>query len=661
MREPPRIGAEIAGYRLESLVARGGMAVVYLAEDIRLGRKVALKILAVELSEDDSFRERFLRESRIAASIDHPNVIPIYDAGEAEGLLYIAMRRVEDSDLRGLLRAEAPLEIDRSISIGSQVAGALAAAHRHGLVHRDVKPANVLLIHRPSPRAVDHVYLSDFGLAKHASSVSGLTQTGQFVGTVSYTAPEQAAGKPVDARTDIYALGCVLFECLTGRPPFRKDEDVAVVMAHLNEPAPAVTELRPECPPALAATIARTLAKSPDDRFQTCEQLIDALQVAGASRGETGLTATSAPAEPEVPEPTRDSRRPAPMTLIAGALAAAVIALVLALVLGGGNDAQSTQAASPAAAPPEGPGPETEIGTPPKTGEWREIRSAPTARQQTASDAAAGRIYVIGGLTGTREAAAATKKVEVYDPAIDTWTAAPDLPLALHHAMAVSYRGELTVIGGWVPEGAELTAETSSRVFALRNGEWVELPSLSHARAAGAAAVVDDRIVVVGGQADGQLVPQTEIFDGEAWHDAANIPTPREHLAAASDGHRLYAVGGRELSADKNSDALERFDLTSGAWTRLPSMPTPAGSLGAAIIAGNLVAVGGETPTAVLDDVQAFNLKTQKWSELPPLATPRHGLAVAATGGTLYAIDGALAPTHAESTNVAEALDFAGS
>ena len=284
MLEAPRIGSEFAGYRVEALLARGGMAAVYRAHHIRLDRTVALKLIALELAQDDRFRERFLRESRVAAGIDHQNIVPVYDAGEAEGLLYIAMRYVDDTDLRDLLRDEAPLEVDRAISIASQAASALAAAHRLDLVHRDVKPGNILLIRRASPEAADHVYLSDFGLAKHASSVSGLTRTGQFVGTVSYTAPEQVEGKPVDARTDIYALGCVLFEMLTGRPPFKKEEDVAVIMAHLREEAPLVSDLRADCPPALARVVAKSLAKPPGDRFQSCDEMIAALRAAAAGR-----------------------------------------------------------------------------------------------------------------------------------------------------------------------------------------------------------------------------------------------------------------------------------------------------------------------------------------------------------------------------------------
>ena len=647
MREHPRLGSELAGYRLDSVIARGGMAVVYLAEDLRLNRRVAVKILAAELAEDETFRERFLRESRIAASIDHPNVIPIHDAGEADGLLYIAMRHVEDTDLRGLLRAEGRLGIDRAIALVVQVAAALEAAHKRGLVHRDVKPANVLLIQRSSPRAPDHAYLSDFGLAKRTTSVSGLTATGQFLGTVSYVAPEQALGKPVDARTDIYALGCVLFECLAGSPPFRKDEDVAVVMAHINDPAPAVTELRADCPPRLAAVVAKALAKSPDDRFQGCGELIDALRVA-APDGDVPVTRTAAtPADQSL-------GRQLPGGLgarIAAAIAIAAVAIAAVLLAGGGDDGE------PQSTPVVGPAPDTRTGSPPDTAGWRALREAPTSRQQAAAWVDAGRIWVIGGLTGT-QAATATDTVEVYDPAIDNWTAGPALPVRLHHATAVAHGDDLLVIGGWIPRGADLTATTSNRVFALREGSWEEIEGLNHARAGAAAAVVGDQVVVVGGQDDEGLVAPTEVFDGQSWQDAAPIPTPREHLAAATDGEYLYAVGGRELSADKNTGALERYDPREDRWTKLPSMPTPTGGFGAAIVDGSLVAVGGEDPTDVIGAVQGFDLETQKWSSLPAMRTPRHGHSVVAIGSTLYALDGALTPGHGGSTNVAEALDF---
>ena len=223
----------------------------------------------------------------------------------------------------------------------------------------------------------------------------------------------------------------------------------------------------------------------------------------------------------------------------------------------------------------------------------------------------------------------------------------------------MTYKGEAVVIGGFIP-GEELTSEQSDRVYALRGGSWERLPSSNHPRAAAAAAVVGDKIVVVGGQADGKLVPQTEVFDGEGWRDVAEIPTPREHLAAASDGRYLYAVGGRELSADKNSTAIERYDPADDSWTELDGMPQPAGGVGAAYAGGRVVVIGGEGTTAASDAVQAYDIGNERWSRLPVLPRARHGVAVAAVGDTVYAIGGATAAGHLGSTKETEVLDLSG-
>jgi N-acetylneuraminic acid mutarotase len=286
--------------------------------------------------------------------------------------------------------------------------------------------------------------------------------------------------------------------------------------------------------------------------------------------------------------------------------------------------------------------------------QWRALRNAPVARQQVATVVADGTIWVFGGLEENN----ATSKTAGYDPAIDTWKAGPDLPIPLHHAMAVVYRGELVVLGGWQPQASNLQAITSDRVFALRQGNWVELPKLNRPRAAGAAAVVGDKIVVVGGQANGELIAATSVFDGRRWRDGANIPTPREHLAAASDGTALFAVGGRLLSADKNVAALERYDVATNRWQQLPAMPSARGGLGAAVVDGRLVAVGGEHPTGVFGNVEAFDIGSSTWSELPSLGKPRHGLAVAAVGNELYALNGAERPSHANSSPASEVLVF---
>jgi serine/threonine protein kinase len=268
------VGTEIAGYRVEAFISRGGMAVIYRAHDRRLGRRVALKLLAPELSQDERFQQRFLRESRLAASLDHPNIVPIYEAGEASGLLYIVMRYVEGSDLKALLDREGPLDLARTVSIMRQVGAALDAAHARGLVHRDVKPGNILIASGTGREDPDHVYLTDFGLTKRSSSLSGQTTTGRFIGTMDYVAPEQIGGKPVDARTDIYSLGCVLYECLVGEPPFDRDDEAALLWAHLVEHAPRVSARRPDLPPGLDAVLDKAMAKAPEDRYGACRDLI---------------------------------------------------------------------------------------------------------------------------------------------------------------------------------------------------------------------------------------------------------------------------------------------------------------------------------------------------------------------------------------------------
>jgi non-specific serine/threonine protein kinase len=277
----------------------------------------------------------------------------------------------------------------------------------------------------------------------------------------------------------------------------------------------------------------------------------------------------------------------------------------------------------------------------------------PTARQNMTGTVLDGTIWVVGGL---QSASSASRRIEGYDPVIASWKVGPDLPLPLHHEMVVTYKEELVVIGGWIPKGGDASARISSRVFALRGGRWVSLPSLTRPRAAGAAAVVDGRIVVVGGQADGRLVETTEVFDGKRWKEGAKIPTPREHLAAASDGRFFYAVGGRVLSPDKNSRALERYDPAADRWQRLPDMPTPRGGLGAAIADGHLFAVGGETSTDALGQVESYDLAGRSWSAARSMRTPRHGLAVAAIGRSLYALGGAPKPGHASASATAEVL-----
>jgi non-specific serine/threonine protein kinase len=340
--------------------------------------------------------------------------------------------------------------------------------------------------------------------------------------------------------------------------------------------------------------------------------------------------------------------------LVAAAVAAlALCAVAAALILGGGDDDSDAPEGGNQAAAPAAPAAE-----PPASGGsgsgWREITPAPTARQQVPAVTYSGSVWLLGGLTSH----GATDTVEGFDPVTNSWKTAPKLPARVHHSMAVNYRDELVVIGGWIPEGGNPSAVTSKRVFVLREGaKWEELPSLRHGRAAGAAAVVDGKIVVVGGQAEGKLVPETEVFDGKAWRDAAPLPTPREHIAAAADREYLYAVGGRNLSSDNNSAAFERYDPKADEWERLPNLPTARGGLGATVAGNHVIAAGGEEPTSVRGTVEAFDIDAGRWMRLEDLPTPRHGLGVASIGTRVFVLGGARRPGHFNSAKAAEAID----
>jgi hypothetical protein len=326
----PRVGTTFAGYRIERVLGRGGMSVVYLAEHPRLKNAVALKLLAPALAEDEAFRERLIRESRLAASLNHPNVVAVHDTGEEDGVLFISMRYVDGPDLRALLQAGA-LPLDQTVRVVAQISAALDAAHARGLVHRDVKPANVLV----EPATGDppgHVFVSDFGLTKHADARSGVTASGQFVGTIDYMAPEQIQGHQLDGRADVYALGCVLFECLTGRPPFQGENQVAVIWSHMRDGAPRPTDVDRRLPRALDAVVERALAKAPGDRYATAGELAADVAAAAASRRRRSLAAARLARLGRRPRVRARTRRLAPFVLglLAGAaVAAAVTAGVL--------------------------------------------------------------------------------------------------------------------------------------------------------------------------------------------------------------------------------------------------------------------------------------------------------------------------------------------
>ncbi len=319
-----RIGTELAGYRVEALLGRGGMSVVYRAEHLRLKRKIALKLLAPELAEDERFRQRFLREPELAASLDHPNIVPVYDAGEVEGLLYIAMRYVEGTDLKALLRHERALQPARALALVTQVGEALDAAHERGLIHRDVKPSNVLITGRVGR---EHCYLADFGLSKTASDRGVPTDEGQTLGTIDYVAPEQIEGGAVDGRADVYSLTCLLYECLVGEVPFKRSSETAVIYAHLEDAPPKASDRRPELPADLDAALAKGMAKAPEDRWESCAALVEAARAALEQGAAAGMPVPAPPL-------THVWRRWLPIAAAAAALAGAVL-FAFSLLRGG--------------------------------------------------------------------------------------------------------------------------------------------------------------------------------------------------------------------------------------------------------------------------------------------------------------------------------------
>jgi Protein kinase domain len=283
-------GSRIGKYVLERQIGHGGMAVVFGARDDQLGRLVALKIMAPSVASDPEFRERFVRESKAAAAVDDPHIIPMFEAGESAGVLFIAMRYVAGGDVRSLLAREGPLSVDRTSAILVSVASALDAAHAAGLVHRDVKPGNMLLDVREG--RPDHVYLADFGLTKPTSGAVTLTTTGRFLGTADYSAPEQIEGRRVDGRADQYALACAAIEMLTGQTPFPLESVMAVLTAHMSEPPPPLAARRHGLPAELDAVLGRALAKAPSDRYRSCGDFTAAFQrAADSGRYETAVAA----------------------------------------------------------------------------------------------------------------------------------------------------------------------------------------------------------------------------------------------------------------------------------------------------------------------------------------------------------------------------------
>ena len=385
-------GTVFAGHRIEAVIGHGGMGVVYRVRHLSLDRERALKVVAPMLSADQRFRERFKRESRLAAQVEHPNVIPVHHAGEEEDQLYLTMRLVDGVDLRGLVQESGPLDPAQAVRVLAGIAAGLDAAHARGLIHRDVKPANVLV---EGDGDGEHVFLTDFGISRLAGSEESLTTTGEFFGSVDYVAPEQIEGEPVDRRTDVYALGGILHFLLTGQPPFPRDTELAKLFAHANAPRPRPSESAPGLPAAIDDVVARAMAKRPEERYESAGELAAA---AAAALGQPA-PAHAPPAYPRRPAriaddelETRRLRRPTRRRLplaIGGLLALVAAGVGVALVLSGGSDSDGE-----APAPPK-----------PKRVATIKVADGPTA-------------ITVGG-TSVLVASARAQAVDVIDPATD--------------------------------------------------------------------------------------------------------------------------------------------------------------------------------------------------------------------------------------------------
>jgi tRNA A-37 threonylcarbamoyl transferase component Bud32 len=339
-------GDEFAGYVVERVLATGGMGEVYLARHTHLGRLDALKVMRSLSADDAPMRARFLREGQLAASLRHRNIVTIYTAGDADGRLFLTMEYIEGNDLRDEIDRYDHLAPSRAVWIVQEAAAALDAAHAHGLVHRDVKPANILLSKPERQGGPERVLLTDFGITRSTTSETGLTGMGELLGTLDYIAPEQIEGGSLDGRVDVYALGCVLYECLVGRPPFPGDTTVAILHAHLSNPVPRPSTEAPGVPPAFDAVVAKAMAKDREDRYATCGELAAAAAAAMPRSAKTVAGAGPPPLplpSPVAPSASASGRRPLVPVAAGLALVAVVVGAALLLTRGGDDKRAGTR------------------------------------------------------------------------------------------------------------------------------------------------------------------------------------------------------------------------------------------------------------------------------------------------------------------------------
>ncbi|OBG97514.1 protein kinase [Mycobacterium sp. E136] len=695
-----------AGFTEAVEIGRGGGGVVYRCYQQSLARSVAIKVLASDLDEDD--RERFFREGYAMGALSgHPNIVNILQVGVTESNRpFIVMPYHREGSLAERLRREGRIAWPEALRIGVKLCGALETAHRTGTLHRDIKPANVLFNDYGEPQ------LSDFGTARIAGGYK--TVTGFFTGTLSYTAPEVLEGNPPTVEADVYSLGASIYALIAGKPPHERKNDEDLIAHYLRITSTPVPDLRPQGIPAdVCAAIEKAMARKPSDRYASAADFGHELQLAqrhngltadamalsepsaaqeqpegtqGAAVSELVEPSVSAPAEPlrsapRTPATSGDPDAPAPepgmfahtasisqsslpwqlppgvrpdqaadtpprrngrkrALIVSGAIVAVLLLVISGVfVVTSTRDDGGGQTAAPAQQVAEA------------QPAWRPVADARVARDAVAATQADGTIWVFGGLGADDRVSG---KHEGYDPAIDSWKSGEDLPVPVQRAMAVTWRENPVVLGGWRTEGNDAKVATD-RVWRVVNSRWTELPPLLQPRAAGAAAVVGDRIIVTGGvDSSGKLLNTTEVFDGTAWKLGAPIRTPRQMLSAASDGKRVYAMGGTAGTADVAT--VEAYDPAADSWAAMPELPEARSDFGVAATDERLVVVGGTSAGQVLKTVLAFDLATTTWSGLPDMGTARHGMAVEAVGNRVYAIGGSTDIGDGKITASAETL-----
>jgi len=664
------------------------MAVVFCALDERLNRHVALKVLAPALAADGVFRQRFIRESQAAAAVDDPNIIPVYEAGQAGDVLFIAMRLVQ-GDVGSLVTPDDPLPSARAALIISAVASALDAAHERGLIHRDVKPGNILLDSRPG--RPDHVYLSDFGISKAMAASSVLTQSGQFLGTVMYAAPEQFSDRPIDGRADQYALGCVAYELLSGAPPFRRSELPALIHAHLHEPPPLLSQLRPCLPATVDDVFATVLAKDPAGRYTNCGEFAAAL---GAALSMPPADAYADRARSRAHPPTEfsatisrvgDGARTDPPAASTGArdllpprvsrrrrsilLAAAGIASMLAIA--GGVIIATGGTAHPH---PHSSG---RINSGRISG-WRLTGAMVSPHADGAMTAMAdGRILAVSGDNGK----AATPVSEVYDPADGRWTRSGDVHQSREaFGIATLNNGDVLIAGGadrtastdygsaelydpttgqWTYTGSlntprryavmiklkngEVLAATgahglpdgnrflfSAELYDPRTGRWSYTGNMDIGRDGGYAVLLHDgRVLVLGGEGPWlTLSPETDLYNPSTgtWSLTGNLAhgVIATTLAVLSDG-RVLMAGGADRTGTIYADA-EIYDPATGLWTPTGSMDYPrAGATAALLPDGRVLVSGGNDNGKPVLTSDIYDPSRGRWAPGPTMQVSQSG------------------------------------